>query len=131
MPPNFAHQTIWTRDNLEVMRGMNSACVDLIYLDPPFNSGKQWSAPIGSEAAGAAFKDTWTLSDIDLAWHGDLAEEHPALYGIVDAAGVAHGKPMKAYLIYMGVRLMEMKRTSSRPTASTSTATTRRAPTSR
>ena len=110
MPPNFAHQTIWTRDNLEVMRGMNSACVDLIYLDPPFNSGKQWSAPIGSEAAGAAFKDTWTLSDIDLAWHGEIAEEHPALYGIVDAAGVAHGKPMKAYLIYMGVRLMEMKR---------------------
>ena len=41
------------------MSGMNSDSVDLIYLDPPFNSGKQWSAPIGSEAAGVAFKDTW------------------------------------------------------------------------
>ena len=51
--PNFHNQTIWTADNLDVMRGMNSACVDLIYLDPPFNSGQEWAAPIGSEAAGA------------------------------------------------------------------------------
>ena len=34
---NFASATIWAGDNLTVMRGMNSACVDLIYLDPPFN----------------------------------------------------------------------------------------------
>ena len=101
MPPNFQHQTIWTRDNLEVMRGMNSDSVDLIYLDPPFNSGQNYAAPIGSEAAGAEFKDMWTLSDVDLAWHGEIAEEHPALYAILDAAGEAHGKPMKAYLIYM------------------------------
>ena len=46
---------------------MDSESVDLIYLDPPFNSKKQWSAPIGSKAAGAAFKDAWTLSDIDKA----------------------------------------------------------------
>ena len=107
---NFAHQTIWTRDNLEVMRGINSESVDLVYLDPPFNSGKQWSAPVGSEAAGASFKDAWTLSDVDLAWHGEIAEEHPALYGVLDAAGVAHGKAMKSYLIYMAVRLIEIRR---------------------
>ena len=100
-----------------MLRGLNSDSVDLIYLDPPFNSGKQWSAPIGSEAAGAAFKDTWTLSDVDLAWHGEIAEEHPALYAILNAAGVAHGKPMKAYLIYMAVRLMELRRVLS-PTGS-------------
>ena len=33
------NRTIFIRDNLEVMRGMNSESVDLIYLDPPFNSG--------------------------------------------------------------------------------------------
>ena len=33
--PNFASGTVWTGDNLAVMRGMNSGCVDLIYLDPP------------------------------------------------------------------------------------------------
>ena len=63
MPSNFANQTIWTGDNLDILRGMNSECVDLIYLDPPFNSNKSYAAPIGSSAAGAAFKDTWTLSD--------------------------------------------------------------------
>ena len=27
---------MWTGDNLDIMRGMNSESVDLIYLDPPF-----------------------------------------------------------------------------------------------
>ena len=43
-------------DNLDIMRGLNSETVDLIYLDPPFNSNRNYAAPIGSEAAGAAFK---------------------------------------------------------------------------
>ena len=89
---------------------MNSAAVDLIYLDPPFNSNRSYEAPIGSEAAGAAFKDSWTLSDVDLAWHGEVAERGPALYSIIAAAGLAHGKPMQAYLIMMAVRLLEMRR---------------------
>ena len=107
---NFKNRTLWTGDNLDIMRGLNSESVDLIYLDPPFNSNRDYSAPIGSEAAGAAFKDTWTLNDVDLAWHGLIAEENPGLYGIIDAAGVAHGKAMKSYLIMMAVRLLEMKR---------------------
>ncbi len=108
--PNWQNQTIWTGDNLDIMRGMNSESVDLIYLDPPFNSNRDYAAPIGSQAAGAAFKDTWTLSDVDEAWHGEIAERDPALYGIIDAAGQAHGKGMKSYLIMMAVRLLEMKR---------------------
>ena len=101
---------MWTGDNLEIMRGMNSESVDLIYLDPPFNSNRNYSAPIGSRAAGAAFKDTWTLSDVDNAWHGEIAERDPALYAVVDAAGLSHGKDMKSYLIMMAVRLLEMRR---------------------
>lgn len=38
MTPNFANRTVWTVDCLYVLRGMNSESVDLIYLDPPFNS---------------------------------------------------------------------------------------------
>ena len=101
---------MWTGDNLDIMRGMNSASVDLIYLDPPFNSNRDYSAPIGSEAAGAAFKDTWTLSDVDIAWHGEIAEQNPAVYSVIDAAGVAHGAGMKSYLIMMAVRVFEMQR---------------------
>ena len=63
MTANFASGTVWTGDNLAVMRGMNDACVDLIYLDPPFNSNRHYEAPIGSRAAGAAFKDAWTLDE--------------------------------------------------------------------
>ena len=46
---NFADKTIWTGDNLDILRGLNSASVDLIYLDPPFNSNRnyaaRWAAP--------------------------------------------------------------------------------------
>ena len=41
--------------------GLNSASVDLIYLDPPFNSNQNYAAPVGSAAAGSAFQDVWTL----------------------------------------------------------------------
>ena len=108
--PNFANRTVWTGDNLDVLRGINSGCVDLIYLDPPFNSNRTYSAPIGSEAAGAAFKDTWTLDDVDEAWHGEIADREPALYAVIQAAELAHGKGMKSYLIMMAVRLLELRR---------------------
>lgn len=108
--PNWKNRTLWTGDNLDIMRGMNGGCVDLIYLDPPFNSNRNYEAPIGSEAAGAAFKDTWTLSDVDLAWHGEIAERDHALYSIIEASGMSHGKGMKSYLIMMAIRLLEMKR---------------------
>ena len=101
---------MWTGDNLDVMRGMNSESVDLIYLDPPFNSNKTYEAPVGSEAAGAAFKDTWTLSDLDVAWHGYLADNEPALYEAINASRHTHGKSMMSYLIMMGIRLVEMRR---------------------
>ena len=83
---------MWTGDNLPILRGMNSESGDLIYLDPPFNSNRDYSAPIGSEAAGSAFKDTWTLEDVDDAWHGEIAEQNPAVYSVIGAAGEAHGK---------------------------------------
>ena len=66
MTANFASGTVWTGDNLDIMRGMNDACVELIYLDPPFNSNRTYEAPIGSKAAGASFKDAWTLDDVDV-----------------------------------------------------------------
>ena len=108
--PNFADKTIWTGDNLDIMRGMNSESVDLIYLDPPFNSNQNYAAPVGSAAAGAAFKDTWTLSDLDVAWMGLIADEQPATAHVLQTAGLTHGKGMQSYLTMMAVRLMEMRR---------------------
>ncbi len=45
---------MWTGDNLDIMRDMNSVSVDLIYLDPPFNSNPNYASPIDFEAAGDA-----------------------------------------------------------------------------
>ena len=105
--PNWPPKTIWTGDNLYIMRGMNSASVDLIYLDPPFNSKTDYAAPIGSKAAGAAFKDTWTLTDIDVEWINLIEQKHPKLYQVLLAAMT---KSDKSYLVYMAARLLEMQR---------------------
>ena len=107
---NVKNRTIFCNDNLYILRGLDTESVDLIYLDPPFNSNRTYSAPIGSEAAGSAFKDTWTLSDVDDAWHGEIAERQPALYQAIHASELTHGKGMKSYLIMLAVRLLEMKR---------------------
>lgn len=107
---NFAPRTIWTGDNLDILRGLNSETVDLIYLDPPFNSNRDYAGPIGSRAAGAAFKDTWALDDLDVAWLGLIADKHPAVYRVVEAAGVAHSDGMKSYLCMMAVRLIARSR---------------------
>ena len=77
---------------------MNSASVDLIYLDPPFNSKANYAAPIGSKAAGAAFKDTWKLTDIYVEWINLIEAKHPALYRVLLAAIT---KSDKSYLVYM------------------------------
>ena len=111
------NRTIFTGDNLPVLRGIDSDSIDLIYLDPPFNSNRDYSAPVGSDAAGAYFEDTWTLNGIDNAWHGEIAERNPALYKVIDAAGLTYGKSMKSYLIMMAPRLLEMER-ALKPTGS-------------
>ena len=104
---NVNPKTIFTGDNLPIMRGMNSESVDLIYLDPPFNSKANYAAPIGSEAAGAAFKDTWMLDDVDAAWLDLIEAKHPQLNRVIHAA---MSNSDKSYLIYMAVRLLEMHR---------------------
>ena len=105
--PNWANQTMWTGDCLDILRGMNSESVDLIYLDPPFNSKANYAAPIGSQAAGSAFKDTWTLSDVDVEWINLIEAKHPALYRVLLATMTGSDK---SYLAYMAIRLLELRR---------------------
>ena len=102
---NWKDKTNFIGDNLHIMRGMNSDSVDLIYLDSPRNSNRNYAAPIGSQVAGAAFKDTWTLSDVDEAEHGELAEQAPSLHSGIQAAREVYGKGMQSYLIMTSTRL--------------------------
>lgn len=107
---NVKNRTLFIADNLDVMRGINAECIDLIYLDPPFNSKKKYKAPVGSPAEGAAFKDIWTDEDIKNEWHGQIAEEHEELYQIIQTSELIYDKSMKIYLMAMAVRLFEMRR---------------------
>ena len=102
--------TLYTGDNLFILTGMNSASVDLIYLDPPFNSKRTYSAPIGTKAAGASFKDMWSWDDVNEAYLERLITTHPTLFHYISAVGYIHGKPMQAYLAYMAQRILEMHR---------------------
>ena len=102
--------TLYTNDNLYVLSGLNSGLVDLIYLDPPFNTKRMYSAPVGSKAAGASFKDMWTWKDVDEYYLETLADQFPALEKYITSVGVVHSKPMMAYLTYMAQRIIEMHR---------------------
>ncbi|GHT75029.1 hypothetical protein FACS189456_6830 [Bacteroidia bacterium] len=102
--------TLYTNDNLFILNGLNSNLVDLIYLDPPFNSKRMYSAPVGSKAAGTSFKDMWTWADVNEAYLEALAEKYPVLKQLIEVAGTIHSKAMAAYLTYMAQRIIEMYR---------------------
>lgn len=61
---NVENRTLFIADNLDILRGIDSETIDLIYLAPPFNTNQQYRAPIGTPAEGAEFKDIWTDDDI-------------------------------------------------------------------
>ena len=116
--------TLYYGDNLEVLREhVADASVDLIYLDPPFNSNASYNvlfrAPSGgangnkgTDASIEAFDDTW-------AW-GPAAEDALAdiratgnhkLWTLLEAIAKSLGKnALMAYLAMMAVRLIEMHR---------------------
>ena len=73
---NVENRTLFIADNLDILRGIDSETINLIYLDPPFNSKKIFKAPIGSRAEGAEFKDIWTDEDIKHEWVGEIAQQH-------------------------------------------------------
>ena len=108
-------------DNLEILRNQEyfpNEYVDLIYLDPPFNSNRNhnvlFKAESGadSEAQITAFEDTWHWSESALATYFDLVQDAPAtvataIKALMDLIG--HNQ-MMAYLVMMAARLVELER---------------------
>ena len=106
-------------DNLGVLRGFPDACVDLIYLDPPFNSNASYNVlfkgPEGgrSQAQIEAFDDTWhwgptaeeAFEDVVIRGHNsDAAEMLRAMRSFLGE------NDMMAYLAMMAARLIELHR---------------------
>ena len=111
---NVPSRTIFTGDNLDILRGINSECVDLVYLDPPFNSNRTYAAPLDSEARGAEFDDVWTLDDMKEEWIDEIELRMPALFHLINGAKASHSESMAGYLTFMSVRLLELHRVLKR-----------------
>ncbi len=109
--PNFANRTLFQGDNLDVLRGMNSGTIDLIATDPPFKKGKDFHATPESLAAGASFKDRWRWQEPDVqpAWLDQIKDGWPAIHSFMHTVKERQ-QSMAAYLCFMAVRLMEMRR---------------------
>ena len=107
---NVENRTLFIADNLDIMQGIDSETVDLIYLDPPFNTNKRYKAPIGSPAEGASFKDIWTDEDVKDGWYSEIAEQYPHIHRIIQASEHTYDNSMMIYLMAMCIRLIEMQR---------------------
>ena len=124
--------TFFHGDNLDVLREwFPSECVDLVYLDPPFNSDQDFSLPFGADEARPeqvkrAFKDTWWWDNGAIDAYEQVTrtrvESMPEkLPGVVrslhDFLYPKYRHVMLAYLANMAVRLVELHRVM-KPTAS-------------
>jgi len=105
-------------DNLDVLREhVASESVDLVYLDPPFNSNAGynvlWSTKgAASDASIEAFDDTWTWGTASKNALLDIAAgTNRQLQVMMEAMHQAIGEnPLMAYLAMMAVRLVELHR---------------------
>ena len=107
---NVSPRTIFCRDNLDILQGINSDCIDLIYLDPPFNKNKVFTAPIGSSAEGAEFSDIFREEDIKDEWVSTICYENYGLYNYLSGVKEFSNKYNYCYLVYMAIRLIECHR---------------------
>jgi DNA modification methylase len=120
MAEPFPRNLLCFGDNLDFLKDFPGESVDLIYLDPPFNSQQSYNV-LFKETTGApeaaqikAFEDTWTW---DLEANKALTEiqrspEVPAPLAELTKTFLDFLKPspMSAYLVQMAVRLVQMHR---------------------
>ena len=105
------NRTLYHGDNLEILRGINSATIDLIATDPPFNKSRDFHATPDSLAKGARFEDRWSWDrDVHPDWVDAVKDDWPAVWSVIDTARVAAGEDMAAFLCWLGVRLLECHR---------------------
>src|SRR3984893_72321 len=111
--------TLYYGDNLSVLReSIATESVDLIYLDPPFNSNASYNvlfkAPSGEQSAAQieAFEDTWHWNEsAERAFDEVVTGQHSDAPIMLRAMRAALGEnDMMAYLAMMSVRLIELHR---------------------
>ncbi len=111
--------TLFFGDNLNILReSIKDESVDLIYLDPPFNSKRDYNllfkSPAGqaSDAQIMAFEDTWHWTEqTALEFHQLLHQPNTDVAELMQAIRSFLGEnDMMAYLTCMAIRLLELHR---------------------
>ena len=109
--PNWANRTLFRGDNLKFLRAMNSKSVHLIATDPPFNKGKDFHATPDSLSSGASFHDRWSWEkDVHEEWVESITDDWPLVMNVIQGSRNSYGDDMGAFLCYMAVRLIAMRR---------------------
>ena len=111
-------KALYYGDNLKVLRdSIHNESVDLIYLDPPFNSAANYNVIFREHKTGApqaqitAFLDTWCWGEEAARTLTDLEQRHGELAQLLDFIVRTLGKnSLSAYLTMMGARLAELHR---------------------
>jgi DNA modification methylase len=118
-PRPIDHNTLFYGDNLPILREyIPDQSVDLIYLDPPFNSNRSYNVLFrdesGQEAEAqiTAFEDTWHWNESAEATYAELVAGTGGRVGEMIAAlrGFIGTNQMMAYLVMMAARLVELHR---------------------
>jgi len=110
--------TLYYGDNLKILRDyIQDESVDLIYLDPPFNSNRNYNVlfknETGSEAESqiTAFEDTWHWNESAEATYNELVLASDSVGRMIESfRGFIGENQMMAYLVMMAVRLKELHR---------------------
>ena len=110
--------TLYYGDNLDILtRYIANESVDLVYLDPPFNSAQNYNAFFQEKDGTAAtaqiqaFKDTWEWNTESQRAYEDLSLRADKLGGVVRAFMETLGpNDMMAYLAMMAPRLLDLRR---------------------
>jgi adenine specific DNA methylase Mod len=105
-------------DNLGFLRRMDAESVDLVYLDPPFNSKRNYNVLYKDEAGKfsesqiTAFDDTWHWDTKAIEAYHELTTQSSAEVSSVIGAlhDFIHENQMMAYLVMMAVRLEQLRR---------------------
>ena len=100
-------------DNLSILRNQSdfpNECIDLIYLDPPFNSNRNYSVP-SSKAQIRAFTDTWKWDNTASRQFDEVIEQGGNIAKAMLSFRALLGETkMLAYLTMMAPRLVELRR---------------------
>ena len=107
---NFRNRSVWTADNLKILRGLNSKSIDLVYADPPFNTQRVYRGQVGTASENTTFDDRWARQRVDPEWPGEIADRRPGAWSAIENAALTHGRGMRTYLTTMTIRLMELQR---------------------